>query len=150
MVSGDMDNPIYLYTAKGEKYFYNYETKQFLKRRKNSNKEIEADSLPLGIRGPSKTKSIAVVKRLGYSSVKPIPGVPRLHYCYDIDRKEYLLKILPPYYVGENLGDHKSALLVVLPEKNIPEDAIKECRLLDRIKEDVESGIVYRELLGYW
>jgi len=141
---------IHLYTNQDEEYFYDCETKAFCKGGGDLRATIEPSSLPLGVRRPGEGKPLAVVHRLGYSSIKPIPGVPQLHYCYDVDQEEYLLKILPPHRQGDSLENEDANLLVVLPEGSVPEDAVQECKRLNRIKKDIEGGVLYRELLGHF
>lgn len=140
---------IQLYTEKGENYFYDYEAKAFFKRQYDSLERIEPDGLPLGVRKLSDTKALSVVKRLGHMGVnRPIPGVTRLHYCYDSVQKEYLLKILPPYSQDDFVKNED--VFLVIPEESVPDYALQKCRQLDRIKEDVENGVVDRLLMGHW
>lgn len=141
IISGSVE--IHLYTEQDLNYLYGYKSGTFFKRQGDSLERIEMDELPHGVKKHSETGFLAVVKRLGYSGVSdPIPHAPQLHYCYDVDRKEYFLKI-PSHYSQDDF-------FVVLPEESVPDDALQKCRRLDRIKEDVENGVVDRLLRGHW
>lgn len=147
---GDMLNLIHLYSDRDQDFFYNWEEESFYKAVGGSHERIDAADLPLGTRRKAEVSSVAVVHRGGYSSMVPLLGVPRIHYCFDVERGEYLLKVLPPVQQGHSRQDSHADFFVVLPEAAMPEDALEKSARLAKIQQDIEEGVLYRELLGYF
>lgn len=137
---GEMSEYFYLYRHSDRDYYYNYRDHCFYTREDGAFQKV--GSPPLGTR-LCRGLDYVVLMRDGFNSLTPLPGATRLHYLYDLEHREVLLRV-----VGPDEEDQMGDLVMVVPQEAIPEGAREERTRVEAIRTDIRNGVKYKAIRG--